>query len=120
MEPAHLAALLVQYVGYVGEKPGSSGHSESSPPDCDSLGDGWSTVTRRKSSNRQILEAVHGFSQWQNVLYWVERLNALFSYTSPQLQGAELPDTLFPQLQVAKLYNGTQACLVYKRLKDEG
>ena len=74
LEPAHLAALLVHYVG-----------------------------------EKQILyypvtiQAVHGFSQWQNVLYWVERLNALFS--SP-----------FPTPEVAKLYDGVYVCRLYQRL----
>ena len=82
IKPAHLAALLVYYVG---EKRSST-----------------------TSKFYQIsLEAVHGFSQWQNVLYWVERLNALFSST-------------FPQLQVAKLYDGAQVCLVYERLRVLG
>jgi hypothetical protein len=82
IKPAHLAALLVYYVG---EKRSST-----------------------KSESYQIsLEAVHGFSQWQNILYWVERLNALFSST-------------FPQLQVAKLYDGAQVCLVYERLRVLG
>jgi hypothetical protein len=82
IKPAHLAALLVYYVG---EKQSST-----------------------TSESFQIsLEAVHGFSQWQNVLYWVERLNTLFSST-------------FPQLQVAKLYDGVQVCLVYERLQVSG
>jgi hypothetical protein len=79
IKPAHLAALLVHYIG--------------------------------DSSKRKYfeisLEAVHGFSQWQDVLYWVERLNTL--YSSP-----------FPQLQVAKLYDGVHVCLVYERLKVKG
>ena len=76
--PAHLAALLVHYVGSAKEK--------------------FFEIS---------LEAVHGFSQWQNVLYWVERLNALFSST-------------FSQLQVAELYNGVHVCRVHERLRDEG
>ena len=76
--PAHLAALLVNYVGSAEEK--------------------FFEIS---------LEAVHGFSQWQNVLYWVERLNALFSST-------------FSQLQVAELYNGVHVCRVHERLRDDG
>ena len=105
VKPVHLAALLVQYVD---EKPGSSGFSGSSPHEreiYDSSSNKWLTITI--NSQEVFLEAVHGFSQWQNVLYWVKQLNALFSYT-------------FPQLQVAKLYNCTLACLVYRRLKYEG
>jgi hypothetical protein len=82
IKPTHLAALLVYYVG---EKQSSPTHSDP-------------TIS---------IEAFHSFSQWQNVLYWVERLNALFSST-------------FPQLQVAKLYDGTQVCLVYERLQVSG
>ncbi len=52
VKPAHLAALLVHYVGEKSEDEGK-----------------FFQIS---------LEAVHGFSQWQNVLYWVERLNALF------------------------------------------
>ena len=81
VKPAHLAALLVHYVG---EKRSSG---EGKPFNIS-------------------LEAVHGFSQWQNVLYWVERLNALFSSTFPQL--------------VAELYNGVHVCKVYERLRVEG
>ena len=80
VKPAHLAALLVHYVG---EKSDEGKFFQIS------------------------LEAVHGFSQWQNVLYWVERLNALFSST-------------FPQLQVAELYNGVHVCKVYERLRVDG
>ncbi len=80
VKPAHLAALLVHYVG---EKSGEGKFFQIS------------------------LEAVHGFSQWQNVLYWVERLNALFSST-------------FPQLQVAELYNGVRVCRLYERLRVDG
>ncbi|CAB4026257.1 Hypothetical predicted protein [Paramuricea clavata] len=76
IKPTHLAALLVYYIG------------DSS----------------KREHFKISLEAVHGFSQWQNVLYWVERLNTLFS--SP-----------FPQLQVAKLYDGVHVCLVYERLE---
>ena len=78
LKPAHLAALLVHYVG-----------------------------------EKQIIyypvtiQAVHGFSQWQNVLYWVERLNALFS--SP-----------FPTPEVAKLYDGVHVCWLYQRLTLRG
>ena len=79
IKPAHLAALLVNYIG------------DSS----------------KRKYFKISLEAVHGFSQWQNVLYWVERLNTL--YSSP-----------FPQLQVAKLYDGVQVCLVYERLQVKG
>jgi hypothetical protein len=79
IKPAHLAALLVHYIG------------DSS----------------KRKYFKISLEAVHGFSQWQNVLYWVERLNTL--YSSP-----------FPQLQVAKLYDGVHVCLVYERLKVKG
>ena len=79
VKPAHLAALLVHYVG---EKSDEGKFFQIS------------------------LEAVHGFSQWQNVLYWVERLNALSS--------------TFPQLQVAELYNGARVCKVYERLRVDG
>ena len=82
IKPTHLAALLVYYVG----------EKQSSPTNSDP------TIS---------IEAFHSFSQWQNVLYWVERLNTLFS--SP-----------FPQLQVTKLYNGVRVCWVYERLLVQG
>ena len=78
LKPAHLAALLVHYVG-----------------------------------EKQILyypvtiQAVHGFSQWQNVLYWVERLNALFSFP-------------FRTLEVASLYDGVRVCRLYQALQKKG
>ena len=74
LEPAHLAALLVHYVG-----------------------------EKRIIYYPVTIQAVHGFSQWQNVLYWVERLNALFS--SP-----------FSTPEVAKLYDGVYVCRLYQRL----
>ena len=82
VKPAHLAALLVHYVG---EKQSST----------------------TSKFFQDSIEAVHAFSQWQNVLYWVERLNSLFSYS-------------FEQLQVTKLYNGTHLCMVYERLRVIG
>ena len=83
LEPAHLAAILVYYVG----KTPSKTTSDKNPPIS--------------------IHAFHGFSQWQNVLYWVERLNALFS--SP-----------FPTPELAKLYDGVHVCWLYETLKKEG
>ena len=82
VKPAHLAALLVHYVG-----------------------DKRSSTT--STSFQVTIEAVHGFSEWQNVLYWVQRLNALFSYT-------------FEPLQVTKLYNGVHVSMLYERLRIIG
>ena len=79
-----LAALLVHYVG---EKP--------------------SPLRQNKSLPDVSIRTVHGFSQWQNVVYWAEKLNLLFS--AP-----------FPHMQVAELYNGIQVCLVYDRLNIAG
>ena len=79
VKPAHLAALLVHYLG---EKQNVTGGM----------------------SFQVTIEAVHGFSEWQNVLYWVQRLNALFSSS-------------FEQLQVTKLYDGNHVCKLYERLR---
>ncbi|XP_028395548.1 protein asteroid homolog 1-like [Dendronephthya gigantea] len=73
-----LAAILVHYVG---EKP-------------------------QPLKPNKSLQPVHCFSQWQNVVYWTEKLNSLFS--AP-----------FPHLQAAKLYNGIQVCLVHETLISE-
>ncbi|XP_028395374.1 protein asteroid homolog 1-like [Dendronephthya gigantea] len=78
-----LAAILVHYVG---EKP--------------------RPIKPNKSLQDVLIRTVHGFSQWQNVVYWTEKLNSLFS--AP-----------FQHLQAAKLYNGKQVCLVHKRLISE-
>ena len=82
VKPAHLAALLVHYLG---EKQNVTGGM----------------------SFQVTIEAVHGFSEWQNVLYWAQRLNALFSFS-------------FEQLQVTKLYDGNHVCKLYERLRITG
>ena len=82
LKPAHLAALLVHYVG---EK----------------------RIVTTSKSIQVTIQAVHGFSQWQNVLYWVERFNALFSFP-------------FPTPEVARLYDGVHVCLLYERLRVIG
>ncbi|XP_028395555.1 protein asteroid homolog 1-like [Dendronephthya gigantea] len=79
-----LAAILVHYVG---EKP--------------------RPLKPNKSLQDVLIRTVHGFSQWQNVVYWTEKLNSLFS--AP-----------FPHLQAAKLYNGIEVCLVHERLNNAG
>ncbi|XP_028395554.1 protein asteroid homolog 1-like isoform X2 [Dendronephthya gigantea] len=78
-----LAAILVHYVG---EKP--------------------RPIKPNKFLQDVLIRTVHGFSQWQNVVYWTEKLNSLFS--AP-----------FPHLQAAKLYNGIQVCLVHEWLISE-
>ena len=83
VRPEHLAAILVYYVG---EKR--------------------SQTTSDDTSKITVYE-VHGFSQWQNVLYWVERLNALFSYP-------------FPPPKLVKLYDGVHVCLLYHTFKEKG
>ena len=81
--PVQLAALLVHYIG---EKPASG---------------------VKTSFKYTTIKEVHGFSQWQNVVYWAERLNALFS-------------SVFPQMELAKMYNGVHVCLVHTRLRVAG
>ena len=83
LKPAHLAALLVHYVGKK------------------------QNATARQYSTQITIQAVHGFSQWQNVLYWVERLNALFCF-------------VFPTPELSQLYDGLQVCLMYERLRVTG
>ena len=83
LKPAHLAALLVHYVGKK------------------------RNATARQYSTQITIQAVHGFSQWQNVLYWVERLNALFC-------------SVFPTPELSQLYDGLQVCLMYERLRVTG
>ena len=79
VNPEHLAALLVHYVG-------ENEETEAEFP-------------------LVPVDVVHRFAEWQNVLYWVERLNALFFWP-------------FEQLQVTRLYNGIHVCNVYKRLSS--
>ena len=83
VRPEQLAAILVYYVGEEVEQ----------------------SKTESDTSKISVYE-VHGFSQWQNVLYWVERLNALFSLPFPT--------------PVAKLYDGVRVCLLYQTLRKKG
>ena len=84
VRPEQLAAILVYYVGEE-EKP---------------------SKTESDTSKISVYE-VHGFSQWQNVLYWVDRLNALFSFP-------------FPIPEVWLLYDGVRVCLLYQTLREKG
>ena len=77
VNPEHLATLLVHYVGENEE-------------------------TAQRFS-LFFIKAVHRFVEWQTVLYWVERFNALLFWP-------------FEQLQVTRLYNGCQACKLYLKL----
>ena len=84
VKPVHLDALLVHYV----DEERSSTGSEFRP-----------------FHKEVVVEAVHRFSEWQDVLYWAEQLNTLLSCK-------------FESLQVTKLYNGIRVYKVYERLRD--
>ena len=50
---------------------------------------------------------LHGFAQWQNVVYWVSYLNSIFG-------------NIFPSLDPVKLYDGKKVCNLYENLKSNG
>ena len=50
---------------------------------------------------------LHGFAQWQDVVYWVSYLNSIFG-------------DIFPSLDPVKLYDGKKVCKLYENLKSNG
>ena len=64
-------------------------------------------VGRQSTRVQANMVPQHAFSQWQQVILWVDQLNSVFG-------------SAFPPIDMAKVYDGKRVCNFYKMLNDDG